>query len=433
MNEELQQAVDAGKLTTQAAEALSRLEPGACCLHKSWGFGRVAEWSLLTGQIVVDFQTKKGHLMQAQYAAETLQPIPADHILARKISDPAAVKRQALEDPASLVREVLRDHGGKAALDQIAAALGPEIFDAASFKKWWDLAKKKLKADGHFQFPARKNEPIVLLDAPSAPAKGLIERFRGARHLKDQVAALDQITKALDDLAHEVEELQALAVQIEDAAHKGRRLQSAQAIELLLARDDILARHQALKPGKDAPGVPDILRGEQSRLPDLFASLPASKQRRSIEQFSEAFGDRWVEVILRLLEKEGKIDDLRAALARWISERSASSEVLGWLCKERGGPLPELFGADLFGAVLSALERDQLAEKRAARLHDLLLEDRSLVGDLLKSAEPDRVRDAMRRLLLTPVFDDLNKRRRRGERRNPHCFVGQPREAQTRV
>ena len=97
-------------------------------------------------------------------------------------------------------------------------------------------------------------------------------------------------------------------------------------------------------------------------------------------------------------------------LARWISERSASSEILVWLCKERGGPFPELFGADLFGAVLSALERDQLAEKRGARLHDLLLEDRTLVGDLLESAEPDGVRDAMRRLLLTPVFDDLNKR-----------------------
>ena len=114
--------------------------------------------------------------------------------------------------------------------------------------------------------------------------------------------------------------------------------------------------------------------------------------------------------IARLVEKEGRAEELRAALARWISERSASSEILVWLCKERGGAFPELFGADLFGAVLSALERDQLAEKRGARLHDLLLEDRSLVGDLLESAEPDRVRDAMRRLLLTPVFDDLNKR-----------------------
>ncbi|MET0253066.1 MAG: hypothetical protein ABW214_03455, partial [Terrimicrobiaceae bacterium] len=302
MNEELQQAVDAGKLTTQAAEALSLLEPGASCLHKSWGFGRVAEWSLLTGQIVVDFQSRKGHLMQAQYAAETLQPIPAEHILARKIADPDAVKAQAMEDPASLLREILRDHGGKATFDQIAAALAPQIFDSATFKKWWDFARKSLKADGHFQLPARKSEPVVLLATPSTPGQGLIAKFRGARHLKDQVAALDQITKALDDLAHEVEELQSLAVQIEDAAHKGRKLQSAQAVELLLARDEILARHEALKPGKDAPGVADILRGEQSRLPELFAALPAAKQRRCIEQFPEAFGDRWLEAIFRLAQ-----------------------------------------------------------------------------------------------------------------------------------
>lgn len=425
MNEDLQQAVDAGKLTSAAAETLSLLEPGASCLHKSWGFGRVAEWSLLTGQIVVDFESKKGHVMQAQYAADTLQPIPSSHILARKISEPEAIKTLAQQDPASLLRDILRDHGGKATIDQISASLAPQIFDSATFKKWWDGAKKKLKADGHFQLPSKRMEPVVLLAARLVPGKGLIEKFRGARHLKDQVAALDQITRALDDLAHEVEELQALAAQIEDAAHKGRKLQSAQAVELLLARDEILARHQALKPGKDAPQVGDILRGEQSRLAELLAALPAAKQRRCIEQLPEAFGERWVETALRLtqnvparlvveiarlLEKEGRSEELGAALARSISERSASSEILAWLCKERGGPFPDLFGADLFGAVLSALERDQLAEKRGARLHDLLLEDRSLVGDLLESAEPDRVRDAMRRLLLTPVFDDLNKR-----------------------
>ena len=425
MNEDLQQAVDAGKLTSAAAETLSLLEPGASCLHKSWGFGRVAEWSLLTGQIVVDFESKKGHVMQAQYAADTLQPIPSSHILARKISEPEAIKTLAQQDPASLLRDILRDHGGKATIDQISASLAPQIFDSATFKKWWDGAKKKLKADGHFQLPSKRTEPVVLLAARLVPGKGLIEKFRGARHLKDQVAALDQITRALDDLAHEVEELQALAAQIEDAAHKGRKLQSAQAVELLLARDEILARHQALKPGKDAPQVGDILRGEQSRLAELLAALPAAKQRRCIEQLPEAFGERWVETALRLtqnvparlvveiarlLEKEGRSEELGAALARSISERSASSEILAWLCKERGGPFPDLFGADLFGAVLSALERDQLAEKRGARLHDVLLEDRSLVGDLLESAEPDRVRDAMRRLLLTPVFDDLNKR-----------------------
>ena len=137
MNEELQQAIDAGKVTLQAAEVLSQLQPGACCLHKSWGFGRVAEWSLLTGQIVIDFQSKKGHVMQAQYAAETLQPIPAEHILARKIADPAGVRKQAQEDPVSLLRDILRDHSGRHVGSNCSCARARDL-RCDHLKKWWD-------------------------------------------------------------------------------------------------------------------------------------------------------------------------------------------------------------------------------------------------------------------------------------------------------
>lgn len=425
MTEELQQAVDAGKITTKAAEALTLLTPGSYCLHKSWGFGRIAEWSLLTSQIYIDFPGRKNHPMQAPYAAETLQHIPDGHILARKVTDAAAVKTQAAQEPVALVTAILTDFGGKATPDQIAAALSPEIFDTAAFKKWWDATKKKLKADGHFQLPIKKSDPIVLLEDAVAPGSGLIEKFRGARHLKDQVAALDQITKALGDFANEVEELQSLAAQIEDAASKGRKLQSAQAVELLLARDEILARHNALKPGENAPTVADILRGEQNRLPDLFAALPASKQRRALEQFPAAFGERWPDIALRLgqtaparlfveisrlFEKEGRRQDFHSTLARWISERAASTETLIWLCKERGAGYDGLFGPDLLSAVFSALELDQLNEKRTTRLQDLLFEDRELISDLIAGASPDEVRDLMRRLLMTPVFEELSKR-----------------------
>ena len=425
MTEELQQAVDAGKLTPDAAEALALLTPGSYCLHKSWGFGRVAEWSLITSQIHIDFSGRKGHPMQAPYAAQHLQPIPEDHILARKASDPAAVKSQAAEDPVGLVRAILSDHGGKATPERIANSLIPEVFDAPGFKKWWDSAKKKIKADGHFQLPIKKSDPVVLLDTPAAPGAGLLEKFRGARHLKDQVAALDQITKALGDFAQEIEELRSLATQIEAAATKGQKLQSAQAVELLLARDEILSRHEALRPGDNAPTVADILRGEQNRLADLFAALPATKQRRTLEQFPAAFGDRWMDIALRLArqaparlvveicrlcEKEGRRTDFHATLARWISERAASTEILIWLCKERGAGFDDLFGSDLLSACFSALELDQLNEKRTTRLQDLLFEDRELIADLLKTAGPDEVRDIMRRLLMTPVFEELSKR-----------------------
>ena len=83
----MQKLVDAGKLTSAGAAQLNQLKPGAFCLHKSWGFGRVADWNLLLNQILIDFEKKKVHPMQVQYAAENLTPIPADHFLARKAND----------------------------------------------------------------------------------------------------------------------------------------------------------------------------------------------------------------------------------------------------------------------------------------------------------------------------------------------------------
>ena len=95
MDAELQKLVEAGKLTTAGAGQLDQLKPGAFCLHKSWGFGRVADWNLLLNQILIDFEKKKAHPMQLQYAAENLTPIPADHFLARKANDLPALKNPA--------------------------------------------------------------------------------------------------------------------------------------------------------------------------------------------------------------------------------------------------------------------------------------------------------------------------------------------------
>lgn len=425
MHEDLQNAIDSENLTQKTAEALDKLAPGSFCNHKSWGFGQVAEWDLLAGQVFINFPGKPKHPMQTAYAAETLTPIPENHILARKSVDPEAVRLQAKEDPVGLTKAILSDHGGKATADQIAASLTPEVFDASAFRKWWEPTKKKLRSDGCFQLPAKKSEPLVLLDEPVSPTQTLLSGFRAARFLKDQIAAADAITKVIDDFEGEQEDLTTLVSQIEEAAAKGSKLQSAQALELLLARDEILSRYEGITSGETAPAVADILRAEQGRLSEVFASLPAAKQKRVLEQFPTAFEDRWIEVALKLakpaparllvevsklLARHGQTEALRTALTRWISDRSVSSETLIWLCRERGADFPELFHVGLLHAVFSALERDMLAEKRGSRLHDLLLDDRDLLGQLLAGTGSDSVRDTMRRLMLTPVYDDLNKR-----------------------
>src|SRR5205814_7789837 len=70
-----------------------------------------------------------------------------------------------------------------------------------------------------------------------------------------------------------------------------------------------------------------------------------------------------------------------------------------------------LITPELLTAILAALERDQHNEaSRSSRLRDLLLEDRELIRDIFADADVGAARDVMRRLLLTPVFDDLTKR-----------------------
>src|SRR5580698_3523639 len=199
MHPEIQKAVDAGKLTSAAGQVLDQLQPGTYVLHKSWGFGQIDSLNFLVSQMTINFKAKKGHSMQLQYAAESLQPITGEHILAQKAADAAAVKARAKNDPVALVRTILESYGGKATQDQIAQALAPEVFNETEFKKWWDNAKKVLKKDGHFAVPAKKSDPVEIREAPVSHADQYLEAFTNARQLKDQLNALDQIVKNLTE------------------------------------------------------------------------------------------------------------------------------------------------------------------------------------------------------------------------------------------
>src|SRR5262249_19706849 len=128
MDPELEKLVEAGKLTARAAEQLNKLKPGTYCLHKSWGFGRIAEWNLILNQILIDFPGKKAHPMQLLYAAENLTVIPPQHFLAQKADNLNAVKERVKSDPVALVRNILESLGGSATVAQISQWLVGDIF-----------------------------------------------------------------------------------------------------------------------------------------------------------------------------------------------------------------------------------------------------------------------------------------------------------------
>ena len=426
MDAELQKLVDAGKITAVGAEQLEQLKPGAFCLHKSWGFGRVADWNLLLNQILIDFERKKAHPMQLQYAADNLTPIPADHFLARKATDLPALKVQLKENATAVVRNILESLGGKATQAQISSWLLGDIFNEPDFKRWWESTKKLLKKEGHFLIPPKKSDPIELRAAPVSRADELLTFFDQARQPKEQAAALDQIIRLHHEFTEPEKQLQPLLNSIEETARRNQRLNPAMAFELVIARDDLLQREPKLRSAKPDFTLEHLILEEEARLAEVLPKLPSAKERRVLHALPAALGERWTARALQLMQgsnarlvaslpkifaEAGNADELRAALDRSLREHSATSEVLFLLCKNRAD-WPQLINPELLSAILSACERDQHHERasRSTRLRDLLISDRSLIPDIFAGAELGLARDAMRRLMLSPVFDELTKR-----------------------
>lgn len=426
MDAELEKLVESGKLTAKAADQLEKLKPGTYCLHKSWGFGRVAEWNLILNQILIDFPGKKAHPMQLSYAAENLAVIPTDHFLARKATNPSAIKDLLKKDPIAVVRNILESLGGAATPAQISQWLVGDLFNEAEWKRWWSSTTKALKKEGYFHIPTKKTEPIQLRAEKVSRADELVTVFDQARQPKEQAAALDQIVKFHSEFNDPAPQLQPLIDTIEEAAERNQRFNPAFSIELVIARDDLLECSPALKSGNPSLTLSRLLADEEQRLAVILPKLPSAKERRILQAMPAALGPQWtvrafqlmqsnharaVSQIPRVFAEAGQQAELRAYLQRGIREHSITSEALTWLCKERAGEWRDLITPDLLGAILSALERDQHNENsRGSKLRDLLLDDRELIPDMFAGTETSVARDAMRRLMLTPVFDELTKR-----------------------
>jgi transcription elongation GreA/GreB family factor len=421
MDPEIAKLLEAGKITPSQAGALERLSPGAWCHHKSWGFGRIAERNLVLNRVVVDFTAKKGHLMQPGYAADTLTHLPEEHIHVRVRTAPDKVRAEAVASPEGLVRLLLTDLGGSATVEQIGAALAPALPEA-EFRKWWTSARKRLAADGHFEIPAKKTEPVRLREAPVSRGEELLAAFAAARQTKDQAAALDAIMKDPELVRGGAA---ALLPRIEEIASRNLRMNPSQALEFLLVGDEL----RAALPEPPVAGITlaDALRQFDRQLPDVIAKVPAAKVRRLIAALPDAFGEGWedraialmlrsgnrlVGEIARVLQDRGQHARLRTALQRWVNERSVTSEILHWLCKNRQGEFGDLVEPTLLGAIIASLERDQMSEsgRTASKLHDLVMDDRELVSDLLAGAPVEAAREQLRRLISTPAFDELDKR-----------------------
>src|SRR5256885_245930 len=238
MREEFEKLAAAGRIEGHHIEALVQLTNSGFCMHRSWGFGRIKTVDTVFARFTIDFPNKPGHAMDLAFAAESLKPIPKDHILARKASDLENLRQMAATNHLELVKLVLNSYGGKATVDQIQQVLVPDVI-RDDWKKWWEAAKRELKKDGHFQVPLKKTEPIAYQVKEISLQDRLMEEFRSAKGLKARLLVASELLKSAPDLADiksaAAEVITALNAEIPSYV----RTQPAVALEAIFGRDDI--------------------------------------------------------------------------------------------------------------------------------------------------------------------------------------------------
>lgn len=422
MREEFEKLAAAGKIEGRQVEPLVQLTTSGFCMHRSWGFGRITTVDTVFARFTIDFPNKAGHTMDLSFAADLLKPIPKDHILARKASDLESLRQMAATNHLELVKLVLNSHGGQATVDQIQQALVPDVI-RDDWKKWWEAAKRELKKDGHFQVPLKKTDPVIYQAKEISLQDRLLGEFRAAKGLKARITVAGELLKSAGDLTDREAAAKEIIAALNTEIISYQRTQPAVALEAIFIRDDM--RDIAKLPPTEGEITAKAIWDQDMKLGPLIEQLPAIKHRRAIESFKGANPDRWQEVLLstlnsvsaklcreftNLLLEEGHGDHLKESLARWISQHTASSELLLWLARERTDAFADILGPEVFRAMLTSMERDQFNEKRSNRLRDYILSDQELLPDLTASAELDVIKDLTRALQLSPVFDDMDKR-----------------------
>ncbi len=414
------------------ADALLALKDGAFCQHKSWGFGRVAAFETALGVVRVDFKTKSGHSLQLDYAAESLTPLPADHIAVRKATELAALKTQAADQPLALFRSVLHSFDRSATQQQIETALCPEVIPADQWKRWWDNAKKLARKDPHISVPAKKTDPFSLREAPVTVQEEFAESFAEARGLKARVGVAQELLRMLDEIPDPELLLQefvsGLIASMREAPSSERELLFTAAA----VAEELRSHQKNAAPAEYPPQLAQICAKPDSLVTHL-ESVPLTFQGRAVELARSRCGAQWSEMFLRALPKmshrlidqaatmlvEAKQQErLRDTVRKLVIEQIASADVCLWLCRARGQlPWEELFeslwGQRLFLALIAALneEKSRAGNTRYnSRLLEFMSQDKELVADLLETAATEDARDAARNLLASPAIEELTKR-----------------------
>ena len=409
---------------------LESMKPGAFCIHRSWGFGKIQDYDVASRKLVIDFEGKPGHSMDPAFCVNTMEVLPAEHLLVRRITEPEKIKDLIENNPVELVIDALKvcDNSATTAIDlehTLSQVVGPE-----KFKRWWTSVKKQLASDPRVAVPAKKTECFVLREEPVSAEDEILEQFNGTRSARRRITLAGELLASKGRKEPGKDAVSFVLKEVIASVKDSNQLAPAERLEGAWVRNDLAA-----VAGEDASGytpTPEELVADTHSLVDIAEKLPTSQQHRFLELVQQAHPLEWKELVLNLLKNSsGKFTTecinflvendctelLASTLQRWKLEQNLRAPVLLWIVKNRSSRkfaklLSDMITPRLLSSIFFAIDYEALQTAGARRipLADILSDDKELIPDLLSTADPETARDLANSLILNQGFEELTKK-----------------------
>ena len=432
-------------------EKLAAMQPGAYCMHRSWGFGQIQEYDEQENRLIIDFQEKPGHRMDPAFCVDKLDILDNTNILVQQQEEPEKVQEMIKKQPVELVVEILRHCPDQEASIAEIENLLRKLLGEQNYKKWWTKTKKLLVKDPRVATPSKKHEPYILRDDPLTPEQEILEDFYYIKNPLKKIQLAEKLYELSDNVEEIRQDLPRIHETLTQVIKEARQLNQADRLHGCwvrnnlarhLERERILDEHGGEEPTNISELVEEAVDAleptsksiieETEDLVDLSEHLPASYYKRLLDLITRIYPEEWTDKVIYLLRyshgrftnecvsflvdhKQSKL--LRDSFERWLKEQNMKAPVLLWMVKNRNAKkfrkLVEGFvDHRLMGAILYAIDHEALqstTNKRIA-LADILSDDQELIPDLLSEADQETAKDLAQTLMMNQGFEDLSKK-----------------------
>jgi transcription elongation GreA/GreB family factor len=413
-------------------EKLEAMQPGAYCIHRSWGMGVIRDYDEKTQRLIIDFEegNMKGHAMDPAFCVDKLDVLPANNILVRQRTEPDVIEEMIKKNPTDLIAEILSHSPDNSASTvelehQLSRVLGEK-----RFKKWWLATRKALVKDPRVAVPTRKTDPYILRDEPVKAEDEVMEEFFETRNPHKKIAHAARLLSL--SVKHEdiKDALPEILKELTQSLKETKVLTEGERLYGVWVRND-LARFIHEDPEQIEPRSADLLR-ESPSLSVLAENIPGTHYKRYLNLIERTFPEEWVKIHFELLKNSsGKFTtecvnymvekelekQISETLERWLNEQNLRGPVLLWIIRNRksrkyGELMAKILNPRLLAAIFYAIDYEALqnASTRRIALAEAVSEDQNIIAELLENASQETATDLAQMLLLNQGFEDLSKK-----------------------